>query len=43
VQKNINESKSTNSLAESLGEHSLDFKDYEKAQKTLDKLKTFLN
>jgi hypothetical protein len=43
VQQNINESKSANSLAESLGDHSLDFKDYEKAQKTLDKLKTILN
>lgn len=43
VQININESKNTNSLAETIGEHSLDYKDYEKAQKTLDKLKTFIN
>ena len=43
VQQNINESKSNNWIAEAGGKNTLDFKDYDKAQKALDKLKTFLN
>ncbi|MGZ5246423.1 MAG: hypothetical protein ACXWV5_05175 [Flavitalea sp.] len=43
VQKNINESKGNNWMAEAGGKNSFDLKDYNTAQKTLDKLKTFLN
>lgn len=42
VQKNVNASKSNNWMAEAGGKNTLDFKDYDKAQKTLDKLKTIL-
>ncbi len=41
VQENVNDSKSL--LAKAGGENSGDFQDYDKAQKTLNELKTFLN